>query len=208
MAEGLSWKDIELHVDNLIPGVLLCGEFLAIGIPLPQGLPNQSEFVNSAVFFSASYALGLVSALISRNILDLVSEYGLRALVFQLFVHGNRTDLLEHYKERDTKFSTDLAHEIIRHKNRIAEWNVIYRSALRLVPEGKRPEVERRRAQGRLTRNLFLPMVIGAGILAHESGSPCWLVFLTMLFVVAVATYLYSYAELNSMAEAHDITAV
>ena len=206
MADGLSWKEIELHVDNLVPGVLLSGEFLAIGIRVPEGL-HRSAFISAAVFVAASYALGLIAALISRNILDSLSERWLRAWVFERFVHGKRTDLLAHYRERDkNKLGLDLERDTYR-PTHVREWNVIYRSALRLVPDAKRPEIDRRRAQGRLTRNLLFPIVLGAGIVVRGFEAPLWFAFVATIPAGILAAYLYSYAELNNMAEAHDITA-
>jgi hypothetical protein len=105
------------------------------------------------------------------------------------------------------KFDMDYNHELAKkRKEETAQWNAIYRSALRLVPENKRAEVERRRAQGRLTRNLFIPVVIGTGILAHSIHPLLTLV--TIPTAIVFVTYLYAYAELNNMSEAHDIASL
>jgi hypothetical protein len=206
MADSIELKDFESHLDNLIPGVILSAEILALGLPVPPGLHQLPSFATATVFVAASYAFGLVSALTSRLLLDSLSEYWLRGLVFERLVHSKRPDLLNYYKDKDPKFASDMEYEKgqcekkKRHTIESAEWNTIYRSALRL---SVRPEVDRRRAQGRLVRNLVLPAMLGVPILALPWPSTIILIVISF----ACMCFLYSYAELNNMAEAHDITA-
>lgn len=202
MAESLGWKDFERHFDNIIPGILLSAELIALGLPVPPPLSGRSGFFQAAVFVAASYALGLVSALVSRHALDLVSERGLRAFVFERFVHGKRPDMLAYYEGIDPRLHEDLTRERERRLAvRTAEWNALYRSALRM---SIRAEVDRRRAQGRIVRNLLLPSILAGVLFAKVNSLPVWL---WLAIGALLIVYLYAYAELNNMAEAHDISA-
>ena len=94
MLEGLTWQEVELHAEHLVPGLLLVGGYVATGLPQPHGF-GKSELVGGAVFVAAVYALGLVAAHLSRMVLDLMSERWLRSFVFGRRVHGDRERLRE-----------------------------------------------------------------------------------------------------------------
>lgn len=219
------WEEVRQHVDNLIPGIIVLTELWGLGFTIPKALKQVGGFEQGVIFVAVSYALGLVAALFSRCFAEFVSERGLRAFVFERFVHGVRGDLVRYYRGADKgkgeteskKFTIDFRREKGKRRKRrtVAEWNSIYRAALRNVDETRREGVERRRAQGRLARNLLIPIVIGTLFISIPSFCPrsCAIkivvrllcrVFL-MMSGIAVALFMYAYAELISMAEAHDM---
>jgi hypothetical protein len=201
MADGISWKDFEQHFDNIIPGTILCAEFTMIFSSLPKSLNLPTGFAKGAGFVAISYALGLVSALTSRIILDSISEKGLRAWVFMQYVHGDRRKLARAFV-KDPQLGHDFRSEKrLRQFKHVAFWNVIYRASLRA---GKSAEVDRRRVQGRITRNLFFPAVICGWLLARPICVESQIVI--ALCAGAFLCCLYSYAELSTMAEASDIS--
>ncbi len=202
MSEYLSWKDIQLHTENLIPGLIIAGEIVALGVNIPQSVGALPAFFQATIFVAGSYALGLISSLCARLILEVISENGFRTLFFGALVHADRQRLLSYYEANDNshRFKVDLERE---NKKRIckavSEWNAIYRAALRA---NRNPEVERRRAQGRLTRGLLFPLIIFAYLVAPSLGiARPFAVAISILF----SSLLYAYAELNNMAEAQDI---
>lgn len=67
MAESVSWKDFELHFDNLIPGMILSSEWIGLGLQAPTALHGLSAFIEGSAFVAGSYAIGLMSAMISRR---------------------------------------------------------------------------------------------------------------------------------------------
>jgi hypothetical protein len=180
--------------------------------------------VSGAIYFATTYALGILSASFSRALLDFISERWLRKLIFSRAVHGKRDTLCVYYKNRTKfpgnkeRFEADIEWETSRGKKaaddrRIerAEWNAIYRSAIRFSVHGNQ-EVSRRRAQGRLTRSLLVPIVIGAGTSVYFGLKEYLLLSILWILVGAavigaglLVAFLYSYSELNVMAEAHDV---
>ena len=105
----------------------------------------------------------------------------------------------------DEKFNDDFAKEKKRwrifFRKRIAKWNSIYRSALRLSFDN--PEVLKRREQGRFIRNLLFPLFLSSLIIFKEYKP----IIIVVLFVLCllIITLLYSYAELMNFAEGNDI---
>jgi hypothetical protein len=205
MSDYISWKDIQLHAENLIPGLIIAGEIVALGVNIPQSVEALPAFFQATIFVAASYALGLISSLCARLMLDVISENGFRTVFFGALVHADRHQLLSHYKANDTshRFKVDLERENrIRICKPVSEWNAIYRAALRA---NRNAEVERRRAQGRLTRGLLFPLVIFAYLVAPVLGIARPIaVAISILF----SSLLYAYAELNNMAEAQDIIGI
>ena len=91
----IAWKAFDLHLENLIPGLLLEVEVLAFDIHSPFfAATEENAFVSSLVFVAGSYSIGLISALVSRAVVDFLSEIGPRGWVFELFVHGDRKKLV------------------------------------------------------------------------------------------------------------------
>lgn len=199
-------KDIQFHADNLIPGILL-GAILYPFAETATVASTVPDFVRTALFLSLSYSLGVISAMLSRAIVDSASDAGIRAVVFSLFVHAERATLLEQFRD-DDRFQKDLASERARRfRLRIAaEWNAIYRAALRRAQSS---EVQRRRAQGRLVRNLFFPLVYSAYVAGSSLNSQSTILpFLLTALAILFVFLLYAYAELNNMAEAYDIAQI
>lgn len=218
MASELTWKNIELHVENLIPGLILSGELLYLHGLSSEWNISDASFSEGAVFVAASYGLGVISAGISRFIVDGLSELGLRCAALALLAHGTRDqirgDFETHGSEPErNKFQADLRHETTRWWRLIipgsmprAEWNAIYRAALRSVDRDGRVEVDRRRAQGRLTRNMFLPLLL-LGVIATQCPGIHLHDWIIVLLSFMLAVLLYAYAEVNNFAEAYDIRA-
>jgi hypothetical protein len=68
MASGLDWKMVELQSENLVPGILLTVELSSLIPGLIEGTKGTgNSFVDGTVFIAASYALGLLSSLLSLS---------------------------------------------------------------------------------------------------------------------------------------------
>jgi len=239
----MDWKELNLHLDNLIPGMIITAEVAAIAWwPLS---PQQIEIIKAiggveGVFaIGVSYGVGVLSAMLSRLIVDSLSERYIRPWVFERFVHRKRCDLKETFKD-DRDYKQDWGHtELLqrkpgilqkwncrcravlqkvwyRHNERCAEvsrelggdlqeWNCVYRAVLRTVrahDKEKYAEIPQRRAQGRLVRNLFFPLLLLAWVFPEVTVATKTILTLILFWV---APFLYAYAELNIMAEALDI---
>jgi len=205
----LNWSGVELQIETLVPGVIVVAELGVISGSLPSLPPPLGiGFTTGVVLVALSYGVGALLIAISRLIVDAVSERGPRALVFRCLAHGDREDLLA-FCQRDPKSKVDYESEkLARSCETIAAWNVIYRWAVRTST--RREEVDRRRAQGRLLRALFIPTVVAVGILCHYHV--CYVLWkwdvtaFGCILAAVVMIFLYAYTELTVFAEAYDVS--
>jgi hypothetical protein len=200
MAGDIGWNTVELQIEALVPGILILGEVLALATPSTSSVPiPESEFVRGALFVAGAYSIGLVSSYVSRMILDSISERGPRMVVFGCFAHGDLDRAVNDCRDNDSKFLEDFEREKDRRSVTVAQWNAVYRSALRRTK--RRKEVDRRRAQGRVLRNLLLP-AIGAPFIFLQFPWSAIIALVSFFFIAC----LYSYAEYVNFAEAYDIS--
>ena len=206
MADNIGWKSVELQIEALIPGVLILAEAHALAISwfdyrvTTSAFMPASEFVRAALFVAAGYSVGVVSSLVSRLLIDNISERGPRTVVFCMFAHHVLEEAINDCKANDPRFKNDYKGEKRKRMwSGAASWNAVYRSALRRTT--RRDEVDRRRSQGRFVRNLLVP-AIGAPLILF--ASPWSVLFATASIPFLV--FLYAYAEYVNFAEAYDIS--
>jgi len=207
MAEQLKWSELELHIEHLLPGILLCLEAYLIAPPswIDQ-MKVPDPFIAGAGFVALSYSVGVVLSTVSRRLIDSQIERGLRAKILKRHAHA-RLEALETVYGGDRRFQIDLESELAKHREVwVAKWNAVYRAAMR---RAQSPEVHRRRAQGRLMRALVAPFIFGAGIgAAHLPGALGLRIGAVVVagFVTAfVMLRLFAYSEYTAAAEALDI---
>jgi hypothetical protein len=195
--------DLAIYLENLLPGIATVISIIVL-LPLaPTDVQSKSDlsallssqFVVTAGFLSVAYLLGLMSAIISRFIVDGLSEWLSRPLLLRW---RSRTS----YKQLQAVLQT-LPDERPHWRR---AWNQAYRASLKYItangPDKARDEVWRRREQGRLVRNLFVPMVL------VSAASTQWLHIDNVLWAAALimsvslfAVCSYSYAEYTTFAE-------
>src|SRR4030042_3668122 len=97
MSDGVGWKTVELQIEVLVPGIILAFELnmLAPNKIALQTWLLKNEFIMSAVFIAVSYSLGVVASILSRAIVDGLSERGPRAWVYSYFAHANIDNLFK-----------------------------------------------------------------------------------------------------------------
>jgi hypothetical protein len=211
MANGIGWKTAELQIETLVPGVLL---ILGIDAVLQQHFSTTIEppvrddaFVKTALFVATAYAGGVLEAIFCRFSLDRLSEAGIRSWVFSCAAHvrwrslcRNRLSVDKHRFVADYKLERKT-----RRCKHSALWNAAYRSAIRTT--SRQAEVDRRRSQGRILRNLALPAAVWIVVVFSPTlvGQVCAVVCGLALYFGWVP--LYAYAEYVNFAEAYDITA-
>jgi len=224
----LKVESLSFYLENLLPGiVILYGILLLLpASPDTQNLIAQLQkfdILLAVLFLTIAYLLGLISAMLSRFIVDDLSELFPRPLFLAKFrrkhrSYGNLKETLESLASKsptgqplmneelrlmDEEESLDIWEKEVREA-----WNRIYRAALsealRSSPEKGASEVQRRREQGRLVRNLFFPLIIISVALPRlyqvqiETG---WAVLLACGMGV-ISILLYAYAEYFNFAEA------
>ena len=205
----MNWKAINLHIENLVPGILLLVEFQVLFAKcgdMIKSLGSDRPTLLIPFFLALAYSLGVISAVLTRFLVDGISESGPRAWVFSLLAHHDPLKIGARLKTDDRGFEEDFEEESKKWYRpiHVARWNSIYRGALRAVVnsgnERAKEEISRRREQCRLMRNLFFPSVIGMYLLAEGSHAVGWTVA-----AVVFSLFLYAYSELNIFAEAADL---
>jgi hypothetical protein len=216
MAEGIGWKTTELQIETLIPGILaVCSIDAALchcNVPTNIQLLSWNEtFAKGALFVSLAYATGAIGGVFCRAIIDSLSERYVRAWIFTFFSHVSHRQLIRNRLLNDKiRFKAD--YKLERKKKRSpssALWNSAYRSALSTT--SRKAEVDRRRSQGRIVRNLALPAALWAAVIfvafsplpkELDCAAAIFLGFVVFIFWV----FPYAYAEYINFAEAFDIT--
>jgi hypothetical protein len=209
------------YLENLVPGVviLVCLVILLAPFPPDQFLKTappsgsvielilKSEFLVSTVFLSVAYVLGLISAMLSRAVVDPLSEWFPRPFVLAHFAHSGLGTLEDNLEYLDSTFTFPSLNkgQSIRRADARGAWNKVYRAVLAQVRSGSgSSEVERRREQGRLVRNLASPLVLSwlAVCRLGPVAIPWWLAAVIALILFVFVVFLYAYAEYFSFAEA------
>lgn len=213
-------ENLSLYLENLLPGVVILSCILLL-IPSSEYSVNividlsKSEFLLSVLFLAASYLLGLISAVISRAVIDVLSAQFPRPMF--LIIHTKKRykelkDILNTYvvietnKDSETK-AQDIKQSVWNKKYR-TEWNNIYKLAFSTVlqygPEKGANEVLRRREQGRLVRNLFFPLLISTLVITYNFFQirDWWILTTACVLIFLFSLLLYAYSEYFSFAEA------
>jgi hypothetical protein len=238
MAGDIGWKSAELHIEALIPGVLIIAEAHALAVSwldyrvTTSAFMPASEFARAALFVAAGYSVGVVSSLVSRVLVDSISERGPRKVVFGAFAHQSLDKAIGDCQANDPRFVDDQQRELQERKwSKVASWNAVYRSLRRItrrVDDQQRELQERkwsevaswnavyRSALRRTTRRdevdrrrsqgrfvrNLLVPAVGAPLILFPSP---W----SVLFAIAsipLLVFLYAYAEYVNFAEAYDIS--
>lgn len=203
----MDWKAINLHVENLIPGIILLAEIRRFW-DWEKFAPTEISsggIIEALIFLSVSYGIGVLLAVVSRFVIDSFSEMGPRALVITRLSHRDVQSLITLLEKEDPLFEPDFKNERKRRlRIKIAKlWNPVYRGVLRkaLGNKEKAESVNRRREQGRLVRNMIIPLVLAVA----QITNPGWQGTLITVGSAVLGIFLYAYAELNNFAEALDI---
>jgi len=211
----MDWEKLNLHVENLIPGMVLTVEVAGIAGWLSSdrfsGTITKLGGVEGIFLVSMSYSVGVLLAVVSRLILDSTSERVARPWLFENFVHRGRNALHSSF-DSDPDYGDDWKATESRTccwpKGELQKWNCLYRAVLRMVRDRapkKYHEVSRRRTQGRLVRNLFVPLLLSPWVVGGLAGCAIIVKTLCTIALIPAGLFLYAYAELNNMAEALDI---
>lgn len=149
----MKWENINLHIENLIPGIvslILVLSFLPEPM-LENVLSNQyvdtliKNRVSGNIFFlCTSYLLGIFVVILSRFIIDPISEQYLRPLLLKLLLSPENKDKMKSWD--------------------FDKINTEYRSAIKIALESEneavKSEVAKRRERGRLLRTTFIPIML------------------------------------------------
>jgi len=189
----------KVNLSTFFPGILIVTELLLLNVIELSSLPN--EFFITLFLIVLSYSLGLITAILSRMVIDTLSELYPRYFFLRNFAHMKLLKAIEIYKteyEQELE-KNDLAEDKIGNRSK---WNCVYRAALSRTCD--HIDIKKRREQGRYIRNLLFPVILAAAFLIFDKCDSILRIGISIgLFLVILI--LYSYSELSNFAEANDI---
>jgi hypothetical protein len=192
-----------LNINNLFPGILIFGEFVVLS--KIKFTLIQNDFFTALFILVVCYSVGLINHILSRMIIDPISERITRPLFLDWFAHIGLDSAKENFKD-DVDFTEDLKNEsthFLFFKCKIKQWNSVYRATLRKA--SKNDELDFRRNQGRYLRDLLIPIIVSLFIFANDCNINLICNILIIIGIVLITVILYSGSELTTFAEANDI---
>lgn len=197
----MQWGNIELHVENLFPGFLICalGMILTANCSWAQiEIPEENDllrnaFSHTAIFLSAAYVVGVLASAVSRLIIDKVADCSFTPLFFR-FIAGLK---VEHTGNSASGRFRRLRHlwwlrgELLQcYEDKLAEVVAGNETALQR-------EVLRRRERARIVRNTFIPlaMIIWTIMSANPSSSSARSCLLSFSISLSIILVLFAYSE-------------
>jgi hypothetical protein len=173
---------LNIHVENLLPGVVLLALFTAV---ISKGMigryPQQFEWLmgqsipGGLVFTAAAYTIGVLAVTLSNLLLDAPSAHTIRPLILRFrypALFGGRSNA-----EVDEKY-----------------WDAIWMAERNAIEE-RRQEIQKRRERGRLVRSSLLPVMVAVCAIVGSGG---WGVkALLCLACYGTILFLYAYSEVE-----------
>ncbi len=178
----VNWEKFDLHLENLIPGIVLLSAVVAGWSVDPGPLEGQAALL-AISFVACSYMLGAVGNVGARFLLDDVSKVALRPPLLQLFAKDRLDD-----KTKWANINKQYVDEIAK--------------TLRGPDERIAAEVSKRRQTGRILRSALCPICIVLFVMASHAQWPWWVTAVAALCSYIVLLLLYGYAEVAIFHEA------
>lgn len=176
----MNWDKLDLHLENLIPGMVLLSIIAFYWTPNLSELQTHSVVIGIA-FVALSYLLGAVGNIFARMLLDPISARTLRTPMIRLLARQKIDDL------EDTKKDT---------LNR--RYSFLIDSAMICGNDSVVKEILKRRQTARLCRSALVPVLLLVVRITPGYWSVVTL-FLAYLFMLL----LYAYSEVAIFTEAH-----
>jgi len=173
----MNWEKLELHVENLIPGLVL--------VPLLKGIfgldlswLDGEKIISGAMFIASAYLIGAIANITSSLLIDPLSRKGLRALI----LHMNCDRPWESFSIKKIKTINKLYSEAID-------------AGLSCGTSEVSNEVVKRRQTGRMVRSSLFPLCVFWYRLfsPHSILHACIAVFVSYVGIVG----LYAYSEMK-----------
>lgn len=180
----MSWEKLDIHVENLAPGLATVWA-LSLFWKAPALDSDASKVVLGISLLGAAYLTGVLVNVLCRVLLDPVSEYCTRVLVFKIFSRTKLRDLAGASREDVNNAYTYYCSKAIQEAKETAK------------------EVAKRRQTGRLLRSALVPLLL---VQLHLAISHQIAALNTIALIVAeylLLLLLYGYAEATILHEAY-----
>lgn len=175
----MNWDKLDLHLENLLPGVLLAAILMPFaGIDLNALIGNDALEV--VVFVAISYMFGTIGNVFARLSLDWISEKTIRTYMIKGFARQKLWELSERDKINQ-------------------RYDDLITIALQCRYESISGEIKKRRQTARLLRSTLLPLLLGIWVFSNMCW--VWMALITVAAYLAIL-FLYAYAEVAIFQEA------
>jgi hypothetical protein len=178
----MKWEGLNLHVENLVPGVITLFLLLSL-VPKSVLAPAEdsaasvllaNQFAIGGLFVAASYLIGIFTVAVCRCVIDPISAVLPRPWLFKLFY---------------PKFRGQSAGEVSR------QYHDATQTGLASENEYKRTETKNRRERGRLVRSGILPLALFVWYVS--AGLSPWIRVTSEIVASVLGVLLYAYVELT-----------
>lgn len=134
----MGWERLDVHLENLIPGLALVAVYDVFWDPSFFAAPNVFSLT---AFTGGAYLLGVVTNVAARLLLDKVSEFTSRKIMFKVFTRHKLPGVARMNREQIT-----------------AAYNAAVNDAIHCGVERISSEVAKRRQTCRLLRTTLFPL--------------------------------------------------
>lgn len=192
----MNWEKFDLHLENLIPGIIILFLFLYIssGPSIEMKFIQNNEVGQVTIFIATAYLVGVIANIVSRMLVDTASKRHARERVFNFFL----SEKIERLKE-------DLENDPIIENRKDFNIHEAYSSAIDSAMTCGVPEIiselTKRRQTGRLVRSSLIPgclIVYSIGVTTSHTRIA---ISLIPLFYITII-FIYAFSECTTFQEA------
>jgi hypothetical protein len=179
----MNWEKLDLHIENMIPGLVLLTIAL-LGWPPNLGQLASQKVIIATAFVALAYMLGALANLLARLFLDFVCKRTIRQYFMRFFLR-DRLGL----GAKPTRTAID------------DRYSLVIDAGLSCGNERVASEVAKRRQTARIVRSALIPTLLGIWVLGAELQKS-----VSQRIVIWIAAYvslllLYAYSEVTIFQE-------
>lgn len=180
----MSWEKLDLHIENLIPGVVLLS-VLVLGWPPNLGTLTGQAAILATAFIGSAYMLGAIDNLLARLLLDYVCRRTVRRFFMRALL-GYRLEL-----EHPTRTAID------------KRYSAVITAGLSCGNARVEAEVAKRRQTTRIMRSALIPVIIMIWVVGCKTGWSVWQRLSASGAAYVALLLLYAYSEVAIFQEGY-----
>jgi len=172
----MNWEKLDLHIENLIPGVVLT-TILLLSSDFPMDGLSGHEGLLTTAFVAIAYMLGAIGNVLSRLLLDVVCKNTIRSSFMRFFV-GDRLESIKPSRSAINK-----------------RFSAVITAGLTCGNAWVESELAKRRQTGRILRSTLGPVLFTIWTIGHHLGWRPLRTSVLELTAYLVVLLLFAYAE-------------
>jgi hypothetical protein len=180
----MNWEKLDLHIENLIPGVVLI-TIVILAWPISLTVLSGHEGLLLAAFVGAAYMLGAIGNVLARLLLEFVVRNTIRSYFVRFFL-GDRIEIDNSSRSAINK-----------------RFSAIITAGLSCGSNIVETEVAKRRQTGRMVRSALLPAILAATAFGQHAKWGILKSVLAAIVTYAAVLLVYAYAEVVTCQEAY-----